>query len=276
MCGILGYVGFRSAQDICLQGLRRLEYRGYDSAGISVVRDGAIESRRSVGKLDELAALIDNEPLTGSVGIGHTRWATHGKPSLENCHPHAASQGRINVVHNGIIENYQEIRAELSAEGIAFQSQTDTEAVAHLIEKHYAGDLRTAVRDAVREIRGAFALAVVSADHPDEMVAIRRFSPLVIGLGRKENYVASDMGAIRAETARVYVIDDDEICRVSADDVEITDLDLNPIDRAIERLAGCVAGIEEGTLTRAEMEECAVAARSIATALAGLARTHRS
>jgi glutamine---fructose-6-phosphate transaminase (isomerizing) len=246
MCGILGYIGFRPAQDICLQGLRRLEYRGYDSAGIAVVHDGEIDNRRSVGKLDELAGQLETSPLHGTIGVGHTRWATHGKPSIENAHPHNASQGRITVVHNGIIENYQEIRAQLESDGVVFKSQTDTETVAHLIEKHYRGDLRDAVRNAVRELRGAFALAVISADHPEHLVAIRRFSPLVIGLGRKENFVASDMGAIRAETARVYVIDDDEICLVSANDVEITDLDLNPIDRDVYEIPWSAGAAEKG------------------------------
>ena len=170
---------------------------------------------------------------SGTVGIGHTRWATHGKPSVGNSHPHFSADGRIAVVHNGILENYQELRAALQADGIEFKSQTDTETMAHLVAKHYEGDLRAAVCAAVKELHGAFAFGIICADSPDEMIAVRRFSPLVVGLGDGENYIASDMGAIRPETDKVYVIDDDEICRITRGGVEITDLDLNPIEREV-------------------------------------------
>jgi glucosamine--fructose-6-phosphate aminotransferase (isomerizing) len=167
------------------------------------------------------------------MGIGHTRWATHGKPSVENGHPHKSTNGRIAVVHNGIIENYQELREQLIGEGYKFLSQTDTEVMAHLVEKHYQGDLRTAVRDAVRELRGAFAFGVICADSPGELVAVRRRSPLVVGIGEGENYIASDMPAIRQETDKVYVIDDDQIALVKADGIELTDLDLNPVSAEV-------------------------------------------
>ena len=211
MCGIVGYIGTREAPEICLAGLRRLEYRGYDSAGIAVVNDGNLEQRKVVGKLDNMAEVLENNGISGTVGIGHTRWATHGKPSVGNSHPHFSADGRIAVVHNGILENYQELRASLQADGIEFKSQTDTETMAHLVAKHYNGDLRAAVCAAVKELHGAFAFGVICADSPDEMIAVRRFSPLVVGLGEGENYIASDMGAIRPETDKVYVIDDDEI-----------------------------------------------------------------
>ena len=233
MCGIVGYIGTREAPEICLAGLRRLEYRGYDSAGIAVVNDGNLEQRKVVGKLDNMAEVLENNGISGTVGIGHTRWATHGKPSVGNSHPHFSADGRIAVVHNGILENYQELRASLQADGIEFKSQTDTETMAHLVAKHYNGDLRAAVCAAVKELHGAFAFGVICADSPDEMIAVRRFSPLVVGLGEGENYIASDMGAIRPETDKVYVIDDDEICRITRDGVEITDLDLNPIEREV-------------------------------------------
>ena len=231
MCGIVGYIGKRQAPAICLAGLRRLEYRGYDSAGIAVVRNGELELRRVVGKLDNMQASLDETPLLGSLGIGHTRWATHGKPSVENSHPHLSCDGKIAVVHNGIIENYQALRAELEGEGHTFKSQTDTEVMAHLVEKYYAGDLREAVRQAVLRLHGAFAFGIICADSPNELVAVRRRSPLVVGIGEGENFIASDMPAIRQETDRVYVIDDDEIALVTADNIELTDLELKPLQR---------------------------------------------
>jgi len=233
MCGIVGYIGKRQAPQICISGLRRLEYRGYDSAGIAVVRDGHLDVRKVVGKLDNMEELLEQEPLPGTVGIGHTRWATHGKPSVENSHPHLSSNGRVAVVHNGIIENYQELREQLTAEGYEFKSQTDTEVMAHLVQKYYAGDLRAAVCRAVADLEGAFAFGIICADSPDELVAVRRFSPLVVGIGEGENYIASDMGAIRKETDRVYVIDDNEVALLTRDGIELTDLDLNPIEREV-------------------------------------------
>jgi glutamine---fructose-6-phosphate transaminase (isomerizing) len=233
MCGIVGYVGHRRATDVCLGGLKRLEYRGYDSAGIAAVDGGAVHVRKVVGKLALLAEALDGNPMPGSTGIGHTRWATHGKPSVVNSHPHLSSSGRIAVVHNGIIENYQELRESLRAEGVRFVSQTDTEVMPHLVEKHYRGDLREAVRLAVRDLRGAFAFGVISADHPDQIVAVRRFSPLVVGIGASENFIASDMGAIRRETAEVYVIDDNELVLLTAGQIGITDLDMKPVHRKV-------------------------------------------
>ncbi len=234
MCGIVGYVGTRQAPAICLAGLRRLEYRGYDSAGIAVVTgDGRLDVRKIVGKLDIMAETLEQTPLIGTLGIGHTRWATHGKPSVDNSHPHLSCDGKIAVVHNGIIENYQELRAALEAEGHEFKSQTDTEVMAHLVEKYYAGDLREAARKAVLDLQGAFAFGIICADSPGELIAVRRFSPLVVGIGEGENYIASDMGAIRAETDKVYVIADDELCKITSDGIEITDLQLRPIEREV-------------------------------------------
>ncbi len=233
MCGIVGYIGMRQAPAICLAGLRRLEYRGYDSAGIAVISDGRLDVRKVVGKLDNMEDELESDPLSGTVGIGHTRWATHGKPSVENSHPHLSTNGRVAVVHNGIIENYQELREQLTAEGYVFTSQTDTEVMAHLVEKYYEGDLRAAVCQAVGDLEGAFAFGVICADSPGQLVAVRRFSPLVVGIGEGENYIASDMGAIRQETDKVYVIDDDEVALLTADNIELTDLQLNPLDREV-------------------------------------------
>jgi len=247
MCGIVGYIGTRQAPAICLAGLRRLEYRGYDSAGIAVVTDeGRLDLRKVVGKLDVMAETLESQPLIGSLGIGHTRWATHGKPSVENSHPHLSCDGKVAVVHNGIIENYQELRAQLESEGHEFRSQTDTEVMAHLVEKYYDGDLREAARKAVLDLHGAFAFGIICADSPGELIAVRRFSPLVVGIGEGENYIASDMGAIRAETDKVYVIGDDELCKITAAGVEITDLQLGPIEREVYEIPWPADAAEKG------------------------------
>jgi glutamine---fructose-6-phosphate transaminase (isomerizing) len=246
MCGIVGYVGTREASSLCLAGLRRLEYRGYDSAGLAVVSAGKLVLRRAVGKLQRLADALEAQPVSGRLGIGHTRWATHGKPSLENSHPLLDCTGRIAVVHNGIIENYQELRRSLELEGHVFQSQTDTEVMAHLIEKHYVGDLREAVRRAVLELQGAYAFGVIAADHPEELLATRRFSPLVVGVGNGENFIASDMGAIRAETDRVFIIGDDELCRITSRGAEITDVSLRPVPREIYVIPWPAEAAEKG------------------------------
>ncbi len=269
MCGIVGYIGSRQAQDICLAGLRRLEYRGYDSAGIAVTANGELDIRRAVGKLDGLSTALRANPLRGSAGIGHTRWATHGKPSERNSHPHADCRRRIAVVHNGIIENYQELRRQLEAAGHAFRSDTDTEVMAHLVESHYEGDLRKAVRDSVRELHGAFAFGVIAADKPGEMIAVRRFSPLVIGLGKGENFIASDMGAIRAETGQVYVINDDELCRITSEGVEITDLEFRPVSRAVYSIPWPAEAAEKGGHRKFMHKEIHEQPETLQSALAG-------
>jgi len=231
MCGIVGYIGSKQATEVCLAGLKRLEYRGYDSAGVAVVADGKLQVTKVVGKLNGLADALEENPLVGTLGIGHTRWATHGKPSKINSHPHVSNDNLIAVVHNGIIENYAELRDELKGEGCEFVSDTDTEVIAHLIRKYYDGDLAAAVQRAAQDLQGAFAIAVLAGDQPDLMVAARRFSPLVIGIGEGENFVASDMGAIREYTDRVYVIDDDEMAVVTRDEIRLTDMDGNPVTR---------------------------------------------
>lgn len=214
MCGIVGYIGPRNAVDVIMHGLSRLEYRGYDSAGISVLDRGAIQTIKRVGKLDNLEGALVQAPLTGRVGIGHTRWATHGSPSEANAHPHVDGSGTIVVVHNGIIENYQSLRALLTAEGIAFRSQTDTEVLPHLIRKHYTGDLFESVKRALREVRGAYAIAVICASEPERLVAARQGSPLVLGVGDGEAFVASDVPAILHYTRRVGYLADGQVADV--------------------------------------------------------------
>ena len=211
MCGIVGYVGPRRAQDVLLEGLSRLEYRGYDSAGVAIFHDGKIEVSKSAGRLSVLAGALEERPLPGRIGIGHTRWATHGRPSNENAHPHAGCAREFVVVHNGIIENYLALREELQAAGHAFTSETDTEVIAHLLEDSGESDLLAAVFRVVERIRGAYALAIMSEREPDVLVAVRKHSPLVIGLGQGEHFVASDIPALLAYTRDVYVLEEGEI-----------------------------------------------------------------
>ncbi|MDO8986702.1 MAG: glutamine--fructose-6-phosphate aminotransferase, partial [Coriobacteriia bacterium] len=186
MCGIVGYVGPRQASDVLLGGLARLEYRGYDSAGVAIVSNGELDVTRRVGKLAALSAAVAETPVFGSTGIGHTRWATHGRPTEANAHPHIDCTGRIAVVHNGIIENYMQLREELAQNGHVLRSETDTETVAHLVESYYQGDLATAVRKTIKRLDGAYALSVVHLDKPDLIVAARKESPLIIGIGDGE------------------------------------------------------------------------------------------
>src|SRR5437879_6572573 len=211
MCGIMGYIGERPAVPVLLDGLRRLEYRGYDSAGVAVISNGGIEVRKSAGKLSQLVKIVEQRPLAGVVGIGHTRWATHGHPSDENAHPHADCRGRVVVIHNGIIENFLALKDQLTKRGHRFRSDTDTEVLAHLIEEAYHGDLPRAVEEAVAQASGAYALVVLSAAEPDKIVAVRRISPLIVGLGRDEVFLASDTLALLPHTREVVLIEDGEL-----------------------------------------------------------------
>ena len=224
MCGIIGYIGPKEVVPVLIDGLRRLEYRGYDSAGVAVVRDGHVDLRRSAGKLSNLEDVIESSPILGDYGVGHTRWATHGRPTEENAHPHRDCTGKIVVVHNGIIENYLELKQELTREGHRFVTETDTEAVAHLVEKEMRGDgLEMAVRRALARIRGLFALVLISADDPGVIVAVRNGPPIVVGLGQDEFFVASDIPAILSHTRDVVFLDDREIAVVTRKGVRFTD-----------------------------------------------------
>jgi glucosamine--fructose-6-phosphate aminotransferase (isomerizing) len=225
MCGIVGYIGPRCASDVLVGGLARLEYRGYDSAGVAIISGRDLNVARRVGKLVNLRNALASAPITGSVGIGHTRWATHGKPSEENAHPHIDCDGRIAVVHNGIIENFIELREELKATGHIIRSETDTELIAHLIESYYQGDLVEALAKTIERLDGAYALGVVHLDHPDIVLASRNESPLIIGKGEGENIVASDIPAVLEFTREIIVLHDGEIAIVSATGVEVRTLD---------------------------------------------------
>jgi len=246
MCGIVGYIGDKSAVSVLMVGLTKLEYRGYDSAGVAVINGGHVQVRKRVGKLQALADSLKEDPIDGRVGIGHSRWATHGEPSELNAHPHNDCTGRLYVVHNGIIENYHELRDELLAAGHRFASATDTESVAHLIEANYQGDLVDAVRQALARVRGSFALVVLSQDEPDKLVVARRQSPLLLGIGHGENFVASDVPAPLRYTRDIVFLDDDEMAVVTKDTVEVTDLEGRAHRKAAVHIDWDAAAAERG------------------------------
>ena len=237
MCGIIGYIGPKEVVPVLIEGLRRLEYRGYDSAGVAVVRDGHIELRRSAGKLARLEAVIDADPLDGEYGLGHTRWATHGRPTEENAHPHRDCTGRIVVVHNGIIENYLELKQTLQREGHRFVTETDTEIVAHLVEHETQEDgLEAAVRRALQRLRGVFAVVLISSEDPDKIIAVRNGPPVVVGLGDGEFFVASDIPAILSHTRDVVFLGDEEMAVITRTGVEFTDFTGRPVSKATQRV----------------------------------------
>ncbi len=238
MCGIIGYIGQRKVVPILIDGLRRLEYRGYDSAGVAIVRKGAIELRRSAGKLARLEETIAGNPLDGDYGIGHTRWATHGRPTEENAHPHRDCTGRIVVVHNGIIENYLELKHQLQREGHTFATETDTEIVAHLVEREMQDDgLENAVRRALLSLRGLFALVLISAEDPEKIVTVRNGPPIVVGLGDGEFFVASDIPAILQHTREVVFLGDEEMAVITPRGVEFTDYSGRAVSKVSTRVS---------------------------------------
>jgi glucosamine--fructose-6-phosphate aminotransferase (isomerizing) len=232
MCGIMGYVGPQQAAPILLDGLRRLEYRGYDSAGVAVT-NGKINVRKAEGKIDRLADLLERSPLEGSIGIGHTRWATHGEPSDVNAHPHTDPSGEFVVVHNGIIENFQSLREELEGQGHVFTSETDTEILAHLVAREYEGDLEAAIRSAVAKAEGAYALVVMTRKDPGKIVAVRRISPLIIGLGEGETFLASDIPAVLHRTREFLIVEDGEMVIVTEDGARIETIEGAAIEREV-------------------------------------------
>ena len=234
MCGIVGYAGDRPCRDILFRGLRKLEYRGYDSAGISILGDGEFELLHSVGNLDNLEAILDQVGDRGTVGIAHTRWATHGRPSNENAHPHTDCSGRFAIVLNGIVENYLGLRATLQSEGHEFTSETDAEVVAHLIERAYQGSLQEAAVQAYVQMEGHFTLCAISVEEPGVIVGLRKETPLVVGLGRGENFLASAIPAFLAETRSVMFPEDGDVVVVKRDSVDVFGLDGSPVLREIQ------------------------------------------
>jgi glucosamine--fructose-6-phosphate aminotransferase (isomerizing) len=233
MCGIVGYIGNRGSQEILLEGLKKLEYRGYDSAGIAVFTDKGLKIKKSKGRLAMLEDKLKGEPLEGSVGIGHTRWATHGKPSDVNSHPHTDNSLKFSVVHNGIVENYLDLKDELIAKGHVFVSETDTEVISHLVADEYSGNIVEAVQRAVKRMRGAFALGVLTEYEPERLVAVRFASPLVIGIGEGENFIGSDIPAILEHTRNVYILNDGEMAVLTRNGVELMTTDGDTISKEI-------------------------------------------
>jgi glucosamine--fructose-6-phosphate aminotransferase (isomerizing) len=246
MCGIIGYIGDRDCVPILLEGLKKLEYRGYDSAGIAVMDGGTIAVRKKKGRICELEKYVVQYPAAGSTGIGHTRWATHGEPSDENAHPHTNMAADIAVVHNGIIENHARLRAWLTAQGVAFTSQTDTEMLAHLIHYHYKDDLIKAVEKALTRVEGSYALAIMSARQPGEIIVARRDSPLVVGQGDGEQFIASDIPALLAHTRDVYFLEDRELARVTREGVQIFDEYGMAVARSLFHVDWDMASAEKG------------------------------
>ncbi len=247
MCGIIGYIGSKPVVPVLLDGLRRMEYRGYDSAGVALVGEHGIELRRSAGKLSNLEQTIKTEPVDGLYGVGHTRWATHGRPTEENAHPHRDCTGRIVVVHNGIIENYLELKAELQRQGHDFKTETDTEIVAHLVEREMKTDgLENAVRRALKLMRGMFALVLVSAEDPEKIVAVRNGPPIVVGLGKDEFFVASDIPAILSHTRDVVFLGDEEMAVITRSGVDFTDYDGRAVSKTTQRVMWDPIAAEKG------------------------------
>ncbi len=245
MCGIMGYIGSNNAVPVIIDGLSKLEYRGYDSAGIAIYKEGQLNITKKQGRLTEMVAALGEIP-TSHIGIGHTRWATHGIPSDANSHPHADCTGRIALVHNGIIENYASLRKDLIMEGHDFISETDTEVMVHLIEKYYQGSLEDAMRQALGYVHGSFAVVAISADEPDQIVAAKKASPMIVGLGDGENFLASDIPAIIGKTKRVYIIEDDEFVVIKNNSVAISDFAGNPIVKEIFEVTWDVEAAEKG------------------------------
>lgn len=233
MCGIVGYIGQREAKELLLNGLRKLEYRGYDSAGIAVLQQGGLQVKRAVGRLDNLCAAMAGGEMEGTMGIGHTRWATHGAPSVENSHPHCNEAGTIAVVHNGIIENHEELKAFLQEKGYQFQSETDTEVIPHLIDFFYQGDLLEAVQKTAQQLHGSYAVCAIHTQQPEQIVAARKDSPLIVGLGQGENFIASDIPAVLKETRDIYLLEDGEFAAVTADSVTLYDAEKKIVERSV-------------------------------------------
>ncbi len=245
MCGIVGYIGSKNAVPILIKGLDKLEYRGYDSAGIAILNDDVIVHKYK-GRLQYLADQIKPLDLTATIGIGHTRWATHGEPSDLNAHPHISASGDIAIIHNGIIENYAQIKEWLIGEyGVSFKSETDTEVIAHLIEHFYEGDLLDAVYKAIHRMEGAYAIGVVSKHHPDQLIAVRKDSPLIVGLGEGENFIASDIPALLNHTRRMLLIENDEVVVLTKDDVTIYDALRQQVERDVFNVTWDVAAAEK-------------------------------
>ena len=269
MCGIVGYTGTQNAAHSLLEGLKKLEYRGYDSAGIAVMRDGTITVSKVTGRIAGLEEKTENGALLpGTTGIGHTRWATHGAPTEPNAHPHTSNDGRFAVVHNGIIENYMELREELTAKGYRFESETDTEVVVHLVEMYYQGDLKQAVMRTSARLRGSYALGIICADEPDTMSAVREASPLILGAGIGENYFASDVTALVSYTRNAIYLDDGEFAKLTPDEISVFDCTGHPIEKKISRITWDIQAAEKGGYAHFMLKEIMEQPRAVKATMA--------
>ncbi|NLY50564.1 MAG: glutamine--fructose-6-phosphate transaminase (isomerizing) [Firmicutes bacterium] len=273
MCGIVSYIGHRKAVPVLIEGLEKLEYRGYDSAGIATVLDGRIWCEKAVGRISVVAGRVEGKNIPSAVGIGHIRWATHGRPSDINSHPHTDCSGRFAVAHNGIIENFAELKAELQEKGHEFKSQTDTEVLPHLLEELYQGDLVGAVRQAVARLEGSYALAILSSEEPDKIVAVRKDSPLVVGLGQGENFLASDVTAILEYTRDVYILENGDMAVITADGVQLTDREGLPIQREIFHVEWDPVRAEKGGYDHFMLKEIHEQPRALCDTMAGRLKT---
>ena len=273
MCGIVGYVGDKQALEVVVAGLRRMEYRGYDSAGVAVIADGHLEVRKKAGKLGNLETLLGDNPLPDSTtGMGHTRWATHGGPTDRNAHPHVSADQRIAVIHNGIIENFHSLRSELEAVGVVLQSETDTEVVAHLISRtlpELGGDLPKAMQAVCSRLEGAFTLVVIDREQPDLVVGARRNSPLVVGLGESGNFLASDVAAFVEHTRNALELGQDQIVILRADSVEVTDFSGNPVQAKPFSIDWDAAAVEKGGFDLFMLKEISEQPKAVADSLLG-------
>lgn len=255
MCGIVGYIGKKDVASVLLNGLKKLEYRGYDSAGVAILKDTKISVVKTKGRLAALEEKLKTERPDGCVGIGHTRWATHGEPNDVNSHPHISNNGKIAVVHNGIIENYIKLKDFLTGKGFEFKSETDTEVIAHLIEYNYKGDLLKAVMNTMNDVEGAYALGVVCTDYPDRFIAARKDSPLIVGIGENENFIASDIPAILEYTRDIYILEDKEIASITTEGIEIYNLLGERVSREVFHVDWDVASAEKGGYEHFMMKE---------------------
>ncbi len=273
MCGIVGYIGPRDATPVILAGLKRLEYRGYDSAGLAIIEDGRIKIRRDVGKLSQLESLVEESPVSGNIGIGHTRWATHGEPSARNAHPHLGMTGDIVLVHNGIVENYMELREELSAEGAVFNSETDSEVIVHLVERYLStnGNLVDAARNALSHLRGAHGIVMISSKEPDKIVAARigNAGGVVVGMGEGEMHIASDMPAILEHTRKIVFLESQQIAVVTRQGLDILALDGRTIDYQVSSVSWDPVSAEKGEFKHFMEKEIHEQVRSLTETISG-------
>ncbi|MBN2189674.1 MAG: glutamine--fructose-6-phosphate transaminase (isomerizing) [Candidatus Aureabacteria bacterium] len=269
MCGIIGYIGKGNVKDILVEGLKRLEYRGYDSSGIAVINRGRITCTKAVGNISKLEEKISGKKMPGNVGIAHTRWATHGSPILKNAHPHMDIRNRIAVVHNGIIENFQYLRNKLTKKGVRFRSDTDTEVLAHLISQNFKGNLSEAVRNSLKQVEGTYGIAVICSDTPNEIVAAKKGSPLIVAVGKDEMFVTSDLSATLRHTKKIIPLEDNEMAIIRPDNYEIKDIENVPVLKKIEEVSWNIDMIEKGGYRHFMLKEIHEQPESITNSMRG-------